>query len=192
MHVLVVHPDPRFYREVQPLLAAHEASGAYQSNLNDIRCQLEAHFPDLIVLEPGVLAVGEGSLGKAFGHKLRLPVIFLTSARSEHIQSGQERERLTALLRHVRNQSEHPRLSQILQVGNLRIHPGRMRVALNDQWVRLPPIQFRILEHLATNANELVPHQELMRSVWGYTATNEEARDLLKVHITQLRRKLGP
>ena len=52
MHVLVVHSDPRFYRELRGLLSAQEATGAYIPNLSEIRAQIEAHFPDLIVLEP--------------------------------------------------------------------------------------------------------------------------------------------
>lgn len=200
MHVLVVHSDPRFYREIQPLLAAQQASGAYQSSLSGIRHQVEAHFPDLIILEQGCLAEDVCPLGDAFAHFVRLPVIFLTTADGERIRAGEERTRLSGLLGHLRSQGERSKSTQVVQIGQLRIHAGRMRVALNDRWVRLPPIQFRILQHLAANVNELVAHGELMSVVWGYAATDEEARELLdekarellKVHIRQLRRALGP
>lgn len=193
MHVLVVHSDPRFYREVQALLADEEASGAYQSSLTGIRSQLDAQYPDLIVLEQKCLAGDGNQFGSAFSHRgQRLPLVFLTTANGERICAGEERNRLASLLRHMHSQSERSRSGQVMQVGQLRIHAGRRRVAVHDRWVRLPPIQFGILQHLAANANELVPHRELMRVVWGVSATDEEARDLLKVHITQLRRKLGP
>ena len=58
MHVLVVHSDPRFYRELRGLLSAQEATGAYIPNLSEIRAQIEAHFPDLIVLEQRCLSDG--------------------------------------------------------------------------------------------------------------------------------------
>lgn len=191
MHVLVVHSDPRFYREVQPLLADQEASGAYQPSLEGLGSQVEAHFPDLIVLEHRCLLKDENKLGEAFARSSRLPLIFLTRATSERIRAGEERNRLVAILGHLRNQSGRVRANQILQVGQLRIHAGRMRVAVGDRWVKLPPIQFRILHYLALHANQVIPHRELMHAVWGYSATDEEARDLLKVHITQVRRKLG-
>lgn len=194
MHVLVVHSDPRFYRELRGLLSAQEASGAYLQNLSEIQAQIEAHCPDLIVLEQRCLSDGSTFLGDAFanGRAQRLPIIYLTSADCERLRSGEEPHRLADLLAHVRSQTERARTQQVTQIGRLRIHAGRMRVAMDGRWVRLPPIQFRILQHLAANANELVSHRELLSIVWGNTATNDKTPDLLKVHITQLRRRLGP
>jgi DNA-binding response OmpR family regulator len=192
MHVLVVHSDPRFYREMKLLIADEEATGAYQPGLNGIQFQIEAHAPDLIVLEQRCLSAGSEALANAFPHSQRLPVIFLTAADCERIRVGDERSRLVSMLNYVRSQTERAKSLQVMQVGKLRIHAGRMRVAVEDRWVRLPPIQFRILHYLALNANETVTHRELMSTVWGFDATDDEARDLLKVHITQLRRKLGP
>ncbi len=192
MHVLMVHSDPRFYREVRSLLDDCGATGAYQPSLDGISYQVEAQSPDLIILEQGCLAKDSNQLAGAFRPGQRLPLIFLTSASGERICSGDERNRLAQLLGHLRVQQERSRQTQVLQIGQLRIHAGRMRVAINDRWVRLPPIQFRILQHLAANVNELVTHRELMSIVWGDGATNDKNPDLLKVHITQLRRRLGP
>ena len=195
MHVLVVHSDPRFYRELRDLLSSQEASGAYLPNLSEIRAQIEAHFPDLIVLEQRCLYDGGELLGHAFaaGRLQRLPVIYLTSADCERMRAGEEPHRLADLLTHVRSQTERARTRQVTQIGRLRIHAGRMRVALDDRWVRLPPIQFRILQHLAANTNEVVSHRELISVVWGAEAADDEARrDVLKVHIRHLRRMLGP
>jgi two-component system, OmpR family, KDP operon response regulator KdpE len=195
MHVLVVHSDPRFYRELRGLLSAQEATGAYIPNLSEIRAQIEAHFPDLIVLEQRCLSDGGEFLGHAFnaGRLQRLPVIYLTAADCERMRTGEETHRLTDLLTHVRSQSERARTQQVTQIGRLRIHAGRMRVAMDDRWVRLPPIQFRILQHLAANTNEVVSHRELISVVWGAEAADDEGRrDVLKVHIRHLRRMLGP
>lgn len=193
MQVLVVHSEPRFFREVKELLVQQDAAGAYLSSLRDLRLQLEAQFPDLIVLEQRCLAAGGEQFGAAFNRSQRLPVIFLTSADSERISAGEERNRLAELLIHLQSQSERMRSTQVFQVGQMRIHAGRMRVALGDSWIKLPPIQFRILRHLAANANVVVPHHDLATAVWGAEAHDDETkRDLIKVHIVQLRRTLGP
>lgn len=192
MHVLTVHSDPRFFREMRSLLDDFGATGAYQPSLDGLRFQIEAQTPDLIVLEQNCLAKDSRQLATAFHNGQRLPLIFLTTADYEHICAGEERSRLTSMLGYLRVQLERPRQPQIIQVGQLRIHGSRMRVAVDDRWVRLPPIQFRILQHLAANANELVSHRELMTIVWGDSSTNDKTPDLLKVHITQLRRRLGP
>jgi DNA-binding response OmpR family regulator len=217
MHVLVVHSEPRFFREVKALLAEREAEGAYLPSLSDLRLQLEAQFPDLIVLEQCCLATGGEQLSAAFRHSSKLPIVFLTSADSKRISSGEERDRLIEilfhlqrkdqflrlahllsdrvwgeLLVHLQSQGEHTRAAQIIQVGQLRIHAGRMRVTLGDGWIKLPPIQFRILRHLALNTNVVVSHHDLASAVWGAEAADDETkRDLIKVHIVQLRRTLG-
>lgn len=193
MHVLVVHSEPRFFREVKELLAQQEVNGAYLPNLADIQLQVEAQFPDLIILEPRCLAAGSEQLGVAFSRSQRLPIIFLTSADSDCISAGEERHRLAELIAHLRSRGERTRSAQVIQVGQMRIHAGRMRVALGDSWIKLPPIQFRILHHLAANANVVVSHHDLASAVWGAeTADDETRRDLIKVHIVQLRRTLGP
>ena len=193
MHVLVVHSEPRFFREVKVLLAQQEAEGAYLPNLSDLRLQLEAQFPDLIILEQRCLATGGKHFGAAFSCSSRLPLVFLTSADSKRIGAGEERNRLAELLVHLQNQGERTRSAQVIQVGQMRIHAGRMRVTLGDGWIKLSPIQFRILRHLALNANVVVSHHDLASAVWGAeTADDETKRDLIKVHIVQLRRTLGP
>ena len=195
MHVLVVHSDPRFYHELRGLLSSQEATGAYLPNLSKVRAQIEAHFPDLIVLEQRCLSDGGELLGHAFtaGRPQRLPVIYLTSADCERMRAGEELHRLTDLVSYVRSQTERARTQQVTQIGRLRIHSGRMRVAMDDRWVRLPPIQFRILQHLAANPNEVISHRELISVVWGAEAVDDEARrDVLKVHMRHLRRMLGP
>lgn len=200
MHVLMVHPDPRAFREVRSLLEDCGATGAYQPSLEGIRYQVEAQCPDLIILEPSCLNHNGNLLAEAFLPGQRLPVLFLTAANQEVGWPHEERARLAGLLSFLRVQQERARPAQpthagpspVLQVGRLRIHAGRMRVALDDRWVRLPPIQFRILQHLAANANELVTHRELMDIVWGKGTSGDKTPDLLKVHIMQLRRRLGP
>jgi len=77
------------------------------------------------------------------------------------------------------------------EVGELRIDTGRKRATVGDRWVALPPIQYRLLLALARRAGEVVTCQELLREVWGYEATEIEARELVKVHIRQIRRRLG-
>jgi DNA-binding response OmpR family regulator len=43
---------------------------------------------------------------------------------------------------------------------------------------------------LALKAGQVASPGELLESVWGYEATDSEARELLKVHIRRLRQKL--
>jgi DNA-binding response OmpR family regulator len=80
---------------------------------------------------------------------------------------------------------------QFYQVGDLRIDTRRKRATIGERWVALPPIQYRLLLTLARRAGEVMNAQELLRVVWGYDASAIEARELVKVHIRQIRRRLG-
>jgi DNA-binding winged helix-turn-helix (wHTH) protein len=77
------------------------------------------------------------------------------------------------------------------QVGEMRIDTRKRRVGLGERWVTLPPIQYRLLLSLAQRVGQVVSSQELLRLVWGYDAEDTEARELVKVHIRQIRRRLG-
>ena len=193
MHVLVVHPDPRFYRELLPLLSLHEASSAFARTLSAACDQIEAQSPDVIVLCSPSLQ--EQEMGEAFlallGTDIRERVLFLTSATGEQISTGPERDRLAAILACVSGGPPRRRV-RYRHVGNLRIDLARQRAALTDQWVRLPRIQFHILRYLMEHCGELVPYRELMKAVWGYEGDASEARELLKMHLRQIRLKLGP
>jgi two-component system KDP operon response regulator KdpE len=56
--------------------------------------------------------------------------------------------------------------------------------------VKLTPVEYRLLAHLARNAGRVLSHQALLDAVWGadYVATT----DYLKVFISRLRAKLEP
>jgi len=64
-------------------------------------------------------------------------------------------------------------------------------VGLGERWVTLPPLQYRLLLTLAQHAGEVVSYQDLLRAVWGHDGNDNEARELLKVHIRQIRRRLN-
>jgi DNA-binding response OmpR family regulator len=80
---------------------------------------------------------------------------------------------------------------QYYQIGDLRIDTRKRRASLGERWITLPPIQYRLLLALAQREGEVVDCQELLRLVWGYDAEEAEARELVKVHIRQIRRRLG-
>jgi len=78
-----------------------------------------------------------------------------------------------------------------LRIGDLAIDLATKRVTLHGRHVALPPIQFRLLLYLTQNAGRVVGAQELLKAVWGYEGEENEARELVKVHVRQIRRRLG-
>jgi len=52
--------------------------------------------------------------------------------------------------------------------------------------------EFDLLLCLAQHAGQVVSPEQLMREVFHYSCTHDEARSLLKTHIHRLRRKIEP
>ena len=56
--------------------------------------------------------------------------------------------------------------------------------------VKLTPLEWSIVEHLATHPNRLITHRMLVSAVWG--PSYEPEASLLRVHMNHIRAKLEP
>ena len=193
MHVLVIHPDPLFYRQMLPLLLPHGASGAYARSVDAACDQIQAQNPDFVVL--GVESLVNGGepeeLLALLSRETQGIVVYMTPVTAEQFDSSAERAHMETLLANVSGFQTRRRL-RYRQVGDLQLDVARQRATLGIEWERLPRIQFRILRYLVEHRDQLVPHTELMKAVWGYEGEAAEARELLKAHMRQIRRRLGP
>ena len=73
--------------------------------------------------------------------------------------------------------------------GELTIDFLAREVKLGGEVVKLTPIEYGILYHLAKNPGRPMTHSDLLCRVWGPEYV--DATEYLKVHIQHLRRKLG-
>jgi two-component system KDP operon response regulator KdpE len=70
--------------------------------------------------------------------------------------------------------------------GNLFVDLTRRRVTLSDTEIKLSPIEFSILELLATHAGKVLTHKQILREVWG----SEGDIQYLRTYVRHLRKKL--
>lgn len=77
-----------------------------------------------------------------------------------------------------------------MQLGPLTVHPGRYQIAVGDQNIDLTPTEFDLLLYLAAHRGRVVPCYELVREVRGYAVDEAEAREVIRPHVSNLRRKL--
>lgn len=197
LNVTVVNSSIEFLQSLLPLL---EKEGYAVSQARDVSAALrllDTAPPDLVIIEVNYLETN----GQPFFAKLRelgkLPILFLTGmAQGEpgiqvrSLAARSDLERIETALAGVQ-QDLAERESKTCQIGELIIDSAKKRVTFRGQRVPLPRIQFRLLSYLAAKAGEVVGYQELLKEVWGYEGNEGEARELLKVHIRQIRRKLG-
>ena len=99
--------------------------------------------------------------------------------------SGELVARIAALLRRAGRAPTEPRVEADGLVIDLAAH----RVTMNDEEIRLTPIEFSLLRVLATNRGLLMTHRALLVEVWG--PEYHDAMPLLRTHIANLRAKLA-
>lgn len=90
--------------------------------------------------------------------------------------------RVEALLRRL------GRTPSTMQVGELLIDPDAGVVLADGEPVELTATEFRLVCHLARQRGRVVSKTQLLTSVWGY---GDYDPNLVEVHVSALRRKLG-
>jgi len=78
-----------------------------------------------------------------------------------------------------------------LIVGRLKINPGQHRAWLNEQPLKLSAREFKLLEYLAQQVDQVVPPTTLIQVTHDLRTDHIEAGALLRPLIRSLRRKLG-
>ena len=75
-----------------------------------------------------------------------------------------------------------------IHLEDLDIDFDKRRVRVGDQEKRLTPKEFAVLRYLATRANKVVGHRELLQAVWGLDYGSRE--QCLRGCIGRLRKKI--
>jgi DNA-binding response OmpR family regulator len=96
---------------------------------------------------------------------------------------------LAELIARVRNQLRGDRLDQVIRVGNLRLHAGRMEADLGRGPTPLTRLEFLVLRELMEHAGQPVSKGQLLTSVWGYKS--EAGSNVVGVCVRRLRSKFG-
>ena len=182
---------------------------------------LERVTPDLIVADIMMPRMDGYELYEATHQDerwLSIPFIFLTAKiDKEDIRLGKEmgaddylvkpveKEDLIAAIRGklkrvtelkaaaAQGDLEGPALKGTLKTGDLIIDLDRHIVTVKGESVHLTPTEFELLACLADNVDFVVSCQELVKQVHKYHCDDEsEAREIIRPHIKNLRRKIEP
>jgi DNA-binding response OmpR family regulator len=197
VNILIVNPDRFFLSALSPLLEKDGHNVIVTCDMTAALQALKQNPPGLVVMEREYLEQEGQPFFAELGQYDGLPIILLTSGsqtgegvRFTAVPKQHELERIEAIVARVK-EATSDRRSETLQVGDLVIDLAKKQVTFGGRRIKLPPIQFHLLTHLALNVGRVVEYQELLQEVWGYQGDKSEARELLKVHIRQVRRKLG-
>ena len=82
------------------------------------------------------------------------------------------------------------RRGSAINLGPLAILPGKYQIAAGENAISLTPTEFDLLLYLAANRSRVATCHELVREVRGYQTDEVEAREVIRPHVSNLRRKL--
>lgn len=164
--------------------------------------------PDLVLLDVMLPKVSGIDVCRELRARSRVPIIMVTAKGSEidtvvGLEVGADdyvakpyriRElvaRMRAVLRRVPAPVAHGLAAdgaEVLEVGDVRLDPGRHEVVVRGEEVALPLKEFELLAMLLENAGRVLPREVLIDRVWGHDYVGDTKT--LDVHVKRLRAKV--
>jgi DNA-binding response OmpR family regulator len=204
--ILAVDDEPR----VLKLLKANLESSGYKvltaADGEEAVDLVERHLPNLVILDLMLPKMDGYAACRRIREFSSVPIIMLT-ARSAQVDLIHGFEvgaddyltkpfSVTELLMRVQavlRRSKWPEKivsRQGFKTGPIEIDFAQHRVTVDGGQVKLTPTEYRLLAYLASNANRVILHRELLRAVWG--PEYGEETEYLRVYMRYLRQKLEP
>ena len=209
--ILVIDDDELVSRTLQRALKMYDYQ-VMTANSGIEGLQLaRRHRPDLFILDimmPGV--DGYQVCRQIRGDPLLkdLPVLFLTAKakdedKIEGFRAGaddylvkpfnmQELElRVKAILRRVSQDTPEPEAVTEVIIGNVLLDCRAFKVTTPHETSLLTNVQFDLLYHLMSHADQVFNSQQLLQDVWDYPR-DTGSPELVRAHIKNLREKIEP
>ncbi|MBN1372696.1 MAG: response regulator [Anaerolineaceae bacterium] len=203
LKILVIDDEKAIRRYLRTSLAGHghevlEAATG-QAGLDAVL----ARKPDLIVLDLGLPDMDGVEVTRRLREWSTTPIIILSvrdreddkvaaldAGADDYLTKpfgiGELLARIRVAMRHV----TQPVVEPVIEVGELVVDLGRREVTLRGERVALTPTEYDLLRVMAQNLGKVLTHTQLLRQVWG--AAYEEESHLLRVNVSNLRRKIEP
>ena len=201
--ILVVEDEADIRRFVRLTLQAegHEVHEA--ATLQRGLIEAGTRRPDLVVLDLG-LPDGDGvDLLRDLRQWSAVPVIVLSarSAEASKIEaldagaddylvkpfgSGELMARVRAQLR--RHRAQTPAGESLIRFGEVVVDLARHQVQRAGEPLRLTPIEYKLLTHLASQPERVITHAQLLQAGWG--PGHREDTHYVRVHMANLRKKI--
>jgi two-component system KDP operon response regulator KdpE len=200
--ILVVEDDPAIRRVLNILFDSNGFRVVLADNCDLAVRQAQTHRPDVCILDLGL----PDSDGINFIRKVRdwspVAIIVLSARLAEEqrvaafdagaddyvLKPFSSTELLARVRAIIRRLARNEQPQAVLRLGNALVDLGnRIAKGPGGEDVHLTPLEHRILECLARNADTVVTHTQVLKEVWGPHQADIRS---LRVYVANLRRKL--
>jgi two-component system response regulator RpaA len=209
--ILVIDDDELVSRTLQRTLKVYGHQVMVANSGTEGLQLARRHLPELFVLDimmPGTdgYQVCRQIRGDPMLHNL--PVLFLTAKakdedKIEGFRAGADdylskpfnmeelQLRVKAILRRAAPVESQPELATEIVVGSVSLDCRAFKVTTPVTSVLLTNVQFDLLYHLMSNADQVFNSQQLLQDVWDYPR-DTGSPELVRAHIKNLREKIEP
>jgi two-component system KDP operon response regulator KdpE len=159
--------------------------------------------PDLIILDLGLPDIDGVEVTRRIREWTQVPIIILSVRDQEQdkiealdvgaddyltkpFSTGELMARMRVATRRALHVADEP----TLQIDQLLVDLAHRRVTLAGVEISLTPTEYDLLRLLVQNRGKVLTHRQILRQVWGPTYESES--HLLRVNISNLRRKIEP
>ena len=202
--ILAVDDEPHVLKLIKANLESSSYKVLTATDGEEAIRSVESELPDLVVLDIMLPQMDGYTVCSRIREFSSVPIIMLT-ARSAQVDLVHGFEvgaddyltkpfDVTELLMRVQavlRRSKWPEeviTRHGFKAGPIEIDFAQHRVTVDGQAVKLTPTEYRLLAYLASNANRVILHRELLRAVWGPEYGDET--EYLRVYIGHLRQKI--
>ncbi len=164
--------------------------------------QFQAENPDLVITDLAMPNMNGVELTQAIRKVSNTPIIVLSVRNTEAMKIRALDEgandymtkpfNMGELLARARVQLRATLTAQddveTVTVGDIHIDSAARRVTVSGAEVHLTPKEYDLLLLLARNPDRVLPHKQLLRSIWG--PAGDDQPEYLRVLVAQLRKKV--
>ena len=201
--ILVIDDELQMQRALRKILDQNGYSVVIAATGEDGLALAAANPPDAIILDLGLPDMDGTEVCQKLRAWTQTPIIVL-SARDDQRQKvlaldkgaddyltkpfgvDELMARLRVALRHGAQISKTA--DPIVRSEGIEIDLARRIVTRNGDEVRLTATEFKLLAHLARNADRVLTHRAILNEVWGMEYLDQV--EYLRVYVRQLRAKL--
>ncbi len=204
--VLVCDDDMIIRRTLEASLLADSFDVVTASHGEEAVAKVEQRWPDIAVLDLNMPGMSGFELADRLRRSIEIPIIMLTSVTDEAttVQGLEQhaddyvtkpfrypelRARINRLLARAYEGGLHPG-ERVVVDEQLAIDFGHRVATVNENVIKLTPIEARILFILLQNQNRIVPTATLLRKAWGFGEEGDQSS--LWVRMRKLRTKIEP
>jgi two-component system KDP operon response regulator KdpE len=202
--IMVVDDEPGLRKLLNLLFSNAGYRVSEASSGAECLALLRSTNPDLIVLDIMMPEMdGREVCQRIRSDENMIPILMLTArTQSRDIVAGLDcgaddympkpfdMDELLARVRALLRRGQSSMRLRVVGEGDIVIDVQTRRVTVKGAPVDLTPTEYSLLAVLAENAGNVVPHETLLKSVWGPNSQHDQ--DYLKVYMWHLRRKIEP